>query len=158
MPTLAAVDSLLEQARGTDARAGYALALRAVTDLAALDRVRGLGPLLESWKERGRFDLAMRRTFAITAEDFERQWQRRTRWQFAFLAVAGDSALAGLVLTLGLWPMYRGRVLRQRRRLEALRAREAITDRASQSAALDLLLREIGPPRTSGGSQRDADA
>lgn len=153
MPTLAGVDSMLLNARGTDARAGYALALRAVTDLAALDPQRGLGPLLEAWKERQRFDLAMRRAFALTADDFERDWQRRTRWRFAFLAVAADSALAGSALVLLLLPLHRSRMRRQRMRLEAMRAREAITEQASRSAALDALLQAIGPgERTQSGS------
>lgn len=147
MPTLAGVDTMLAHARGTDARAGYALALRAVTDLASLDEQRGLAPLLIAWKERGRFDLAMRRAFALTADDFERDWQQRTRWRFAFLAIAADSALGGMALSLLLVPLYRSRMRRQRARLDAMRAREAITEQASRSAALDALLHAIGPER-----------
>lgn len=154
MPTLTALDSLLESPRGTDARAGYALALRAVTDLAAIDPANGLGPFLANWRARGRFDLAMRRTFAQTSEDFEREWQRRSRWRFAFLALAADSALAtGLVVVL-LLPLYRSKRREQAVRLEAMRAREAIAENANRSASLDVLLRSIG----SGRAQPDPDA
>lgn len=149
MPSLAALDTLLASRRGTDARAGYALALRAVADLAAVDRERGLEPLFTAWKERGSFDLAMRRAYAQTADDFERDWRRRTRWQFAFLAVAVNSAIGGLVLVALLVPLYRSRRRRQRQRLAEMRSREAITEQAMRSAALDDMLQGIGPAEAS---------
>ncbi len=145
MPSLAALDTLLANRRGTDARAGYALALRAVSDLAAMDRERGLAPLFAAWKERGSFDLAMRRAYAQTSDDFERDWRRRTRWQFAFLAVAVNSAMGGLVLVAMLVPLYRARRRRQQQRLDEMRRREAITEAAMRSAALDDMLQSIGP-------------
>jgi len=148
LPTLAALDTMLASPRGTEARAGYALALRAVTDLAAIDRQRGLGPLLAAWKLRGSFDLAMRSASAQTAEDFETGWQRRTRWQFAFLAVAANSAI-GILLLLGLLvPLYRTRRRKQRDRLAEMRRREAITEAAMRGAALDAMLDAIRPVTT----------
>ena len=145
MPTLSSLDTLLASRRGTDARAGYALALRAVADLAAVDRARGLEPLFAAWKERGTFDLAMRRAYAQTSDDFERDWRRRTRWQFAFLAVAVNSAMGGLLLVAMLVPLYRSRRRRQQQRLAEMRRREAITEQAMRSVALDALLQSIGP-------------
>ena len=148
LPTLAALDTMLASPRGTEARAGYALALRAVSDLAAIDRQRGLGPLLAAWKLRGSFDLAMRSASAQTAEDFETGWQRRTRWQFAFLAVAANSAI-GILLLLGLLvPLYRTRRRKQRDRLAEMRRREAITEAAMRGAALDAMLDAIRPVTT----------
>ena len=145
MPTLAALDTMLSNSRATDARAGYALALRAVTDLANLDRERGLAPLLSAWKERQSFDLAIRRAYALTSEQFERRWQQQARWQFAFLSLAADSAIVVAACLLLLGPLYRRRRREQRERLAAMREREAITERAARSQALDMLLQSIGP-------------
>ena len=148
MPTLAALDTMMSGERTTDARAAYALSLRAVSDLASIDPVRGLAPLLDAWRERGSFDLAMRRAFALTATDFESEWQQRTRWRFAFLAVAVDSAIGTMLLVLLFAPLYRSRRRAQRARLAEMRRREAITDRSNQSAALDALMSAISaaPP------------
>jgi hypothetical protein len=154
MPSLAALDTMLASAHGTDARAGYALALRAVVDLAAIDPERGLTPLLAAWKERASFDLAMRRAYAQTSEAFERQWQQRTRWQFAFLAVAANSVMGGVVLLGLLVPVYRTRRRKQHERLADMRRREAVTDAAMRSAALDAMLDAIRPA----GSSRPPDA
>lgn len=145
MPSLAALDTMLANSRGTDARAGYALALRAVADLAAIDPQRGLAPLLSAWRERGSFDLAMRRAFALTAEQFERDWQRRTRWQFAFLAMAADSAFVTALFLLLLLPLHRARRRRNAARLAAMREREATTEHALRSAALDAVLHAVRP-------------
>jgi len=145
MPSLAALDTMLLSPRGTDARAGYALALRAVTDLAAIDRDLGLAPLLTAWRERGSFDLALRRASTITAADFERQWQQRARWSLAFLAVAADSALGVALLLLLFVPLHLRRRRAHRARLDAMRLREAILERSNQSAALEALLRAIPP-------------
>lgn len=145
MPSLDALDSLLANPLSNEARAGYALSLRAVSDLAALDPARGLEPLLAAWRERGTFDLALRRSAAMTAADFERSWQRRTRWSFAFLAVVADSALGSLALLLLLVPLYRRRRRQQQERLAAMREREAVLERATQGAALDALLRGMPP-------------
>ena len=151
MPSLAALDTMLANPRGTDARAGYALALRAVSDLARIDPERGLAPFFEAWKARGSFDLAMRRAFAETSDDFEATWQRRTRWQFAFLSVAADSALGTVGLLLVLIPLYRSRRRAQAERLAAMRRREAIDESLARSSALDSVMRTIGPlPPTPG--------
>ncbi len=148
MPSLSALDTMLLSDRATDARAGYALALRAVTDLAAIDAQRGLAPLLSAWRARGSFDLALRRAVAMTADDFERQWQQRTRWSVAFLAVVADSAIGVAVLLLLFVPVYVRRRRAQRARLAEMKTREAILDRTTQSAALDALLRAVplAPP------------
>ncbi len=152
MPSLAALDTLLASPSGNEARAGYALSLRAVSTLAAIDRVHGLAPLLEAWKARGSFDLAMRRAYAQTAENFEAGWQQETRWGFAFLAVAADSALGGIVLVLLLVPLYRMRRRERRQQLAEMRQREAIAEGLARSAVLDSLVRSIGPLRTPPGS------
>ncbi len=152
MPALAAVDTLLTSARPSVARAGYALALRAVTDLAAMDSQLGLEPLLIAWKQRGSFDLATRRAYAITAERFESEWQNRTRWRFAFLAVGVDSAAALSLLLVCLLPLWQSKRRAQQARLDAMRAREAMNEGISRSLALDSMLGSIGGGRGESGS------
>ena len=154
MPSLAALDTMMSGARGTDARAAYALSLRAVSDLAAIDPDRGLTPFFAAWRERRSFDLAMRRAFTLTAADFETGWQQRTRWRFAFLAVAADGAIGTLVLLLLLAPAWRSRRAKQRARLAELRRCESIAELSSRSAALDALMYHIGPD----GSRSGPDA
>jgi hypothetical protein len=145
MPSLDELDGMLFSPRGNDARAAYALSLRAVADLAALDPQRGLEPLLSAWKERGSFDLALRRASAQTASDFEARWQRRTRFSFVFLAVVADSAVLGAIVLLPLIPMYRSKRRAQRLRITAMREREVASDAAAQGRALDSLLRSLSP-------------
>ncbi len=145
MPSLDELDGMLFSPRGNDARAAYALSLRAVADLAALDPQRGLEPLLSAWKERGSFDLALRRASAQTASDFEVRWQRRTRFSFVFLAVVADSAVLGAIVLLPLIPMYRSKRRAQRLRITAMREREVASDAAAQGRALDSLLRSLSP-------------
>ena len=145
MPSLGDLDTLLASARGGEARAGYALSLRAVSSLATIDPAHGLAPLLAAWKARGSFDLAMRRAYAQTAENFEAGWQRDTRWSFAFLAIAADSALGGMALVLLLVPLYRMRRHERAAQLAEMRRREAIAENLSRSAVLDALLRSLGP-------------
>ena len=151
MPSLPALDTMFASPRATDARAAYALSLRAVSDLAAIDQERGLGPFFSAWRERRSFDLATRRAFALTAADFESGWQQRTRWNFAFLSVAADSAIGTLLLLALLAPAWQSRRARQRARLDELRRREAITERSAQSDALDALMRDIGPAPSGSG-------
>jgi uncharacterized MnhB-related membrane protein len=154
MPTLAGLDTLLTSRNSNEATAGYALALRAVTDLASIDRARGLEPLLVALKERASFDLATRRAFAITSADFEQRWQRRTRWTFAVLALATDSAVLGAVLMLPLIPLYRVRRRAQRERLEAMKAREAAAEADLRQRTLDSVVRSIEPE----SARTDGDA
>ena len=151
MPSLAALDTLLTSPRPEVARAGYSLALRAVTDLALIDRVRGLDPLLVEWKARGTLDLALRGAFAVTTEGFERDWQQRTRWRFALLSVVLDSAMGGLALVLLFAPLYRSRRNAQRARLDEMRRREAITELTNRSEAVDTLMRSILPATDASG-------
>jgi hypothetical protein len=148
LPSLNGLDSLLLSRRPTEARAGYALALRAVVDLAALGGTNELAPLLVAWKERGSFDLALRRSAALTADQFEARWQQRTRWQFAFLALATDSALVGALLLALLLPVYRARRRRYERRLAQLRQDDAETESARREAIVDDVARGIDPDRT----------
>lgn len=145
VPTLDQLDAMLAGDRSTEALAAYAMARRAVTELAAIDPARGLAPLFDAWTERGSFDLALRRAYAVTAPDFERGWQSRVRWRFALPSLLADSAVVGLLLLAPLAPSYFTRRAERRARLAAMRVAEAAQEDAARSAAVASLVRSLGP-------------
>ena len=145
IPALAELDAMLTSERTTDALAGYALSRRAVGDLAALDPERGLGPLLVAWKERERFDLAMRRAYALPAHDFERRWQSGVRWRFALPALIADSALIGALALGPLIPVVVRRRSRRRRQLAVMRELESTAEQLRRSAVTRELVDSLAP-------------
>jgi hypothetical protein len=124
------------------AEQSYALAFRAVADLAALDQQRGLSLFFRYWRETGRFDPAVRQAYGITALAFEQVWQDRTRSRYGMLALVANLSVATAVFTVIFLPLYVGRRRRDRRRLEALRAADAAAEREEQEGALAALLGE----------------
>ena len=127
------------------AEASYALAYRAVVEMAALDPERGLTLLFEYWRESPRLDVAMRRAYGMTLDGFERRWQERTRLRYGALAVAADLTAATLVLLVLLGPFWWARRRRDRRRLAAMREADAHAELRERESAIDALLREIPP-------------
>ena len=142
--TLAGVDSGFDGGQ-MGAEASYALAHRAVAELAALDRERGLSLLFEYWKESPRLDAAMRRAYGITLDGFERRWQERTRMRYGALAVFTDLTLASLLLLALIVPLYVMRRRRDRRRLAAMRTAEALADQRATDSVIEELLRTVPP-------------
>ena len=123
------------------AEESYALAYRAVAELAALDPERGLSLFFRYWEESGRFDTAVRRAYGITASAFEKRWQERTRRRFGGLALFADITLSTLVFLAILLPLYISRRRRDRRRMDALVRADADAERrAREQRALDALL------------------
>jgi hypothetical protein len=137
MPTLDTLEAGF-YAGSAEAEASYALAFRAVSDLAALDPERGLSLFFRYWKSEGRFDPAVRQAFGITATAFERQWQERTRRRYGMLALVANLSLATSVFLIAFLPLYVQRRRRDRRRLDAMREAEAASER--EAAALEALL------------------
>ena len=149
MPTLEELEDGFVHGAG-QAEASYALAYRAVAELAALDPARGLSLFLSYWKESGRFDTAVRRAYGITAAAFEKRWRERTRRRFGGLALFADVTLSTLVFLGILLPLYVTRRRRDRRRMEALVRADADAERrAREQSALDALL---GVPPVAGPS------
>lgn len=142
-------------AGATRAGATYALAYRAVADLASLDRSRGLSLLFEYWPRAGSLDLAVRAAFGITLADFERRWRRQTRRRYGVLAVFADLSVAALVLLFVIAPLYFIRRQRDRQRLDAMRARDAEQERVEQEGAIEVLL-QCAPPPDDLPDRRDA--
>ena len=139
VPTLDELDQQFE--RGTTAaQSAYALAYRAVAELALIDRQRGLSLFFEKWRSTGSFERGLRLAYGITSATFEERWRDRTARQYGLLAIAGNFTLGGLAILFVVAPLYVMRKRRDRRRLERMREADAAAERAAQQSALDELL------------------
>ena len=141
MPTLQELE--LSFGRGTiAAQSAYALAYRAVNELAHAERDGGNGLTLffQYWRESQSFERALRRAYGITTAQFETRWASRTRAQYGVLALLGNLTVAVLVFLVLLAPLYVSRRRRDRLRLEQMRASEAAAEEAERRSALDELL------------------
>ena len=138
----ASLDSLEEGFHGGASRASgaYALAYRAVTDMAALDPHRGLSLFFEYWKQSGSMDQAMRRAFGLTQSGFEADWRARTMRRYGALAVITNLSAIVALLAFLLFPLLWIRRRRNTRRMSVLRAAEAESEHVARTSALDALL------------------
>ena len=153
VPSLEALDEGF-YAGAQRATGAYALAYRAVAELAALDRERGLALFFERWRETRSMDAAMRSAYAITYDGFEKRWQSRTRRRFGALALVADLALVGIGVLAVLVPLQQARRRRVRQRLDQMREAEAVAERAQREKALEEILRDVpGPQRPTGGAE-----
>jgi Peptidase MA superfamily len=143
-PTLAAIDSGLT-GTALQADASYALAYRAVADLAARDPRNGLAFLFAYWRESGSLDRAVRRAYGEPLESFERDWRSRVRRRYGALALVTDLSVASLFLLILLTPLYVARRRRDRARLAALKAAEDAQDARERREAIDALLATLPP-------------
>lgn len=133
----------------TSAQAAYALAYRAVDDLASIDSVNGLSRLLQDWKQTGSLDRAMRAAFGMTLPSFEHDWQQRTRRRYGGLALFSDLTLATVILLLIITPLYLARLRRDRQRMAALVASDAVAEREMSTAIEELIApKNEAPPQT----------
>jgi hypothetical protein len=138
MPTL---DELEESFGGGEsaAQSAYALAYRAVADMAERDRTHGLTLFLNYWRTTGSFERAMRQAYGTTVADFERKWRQHTRQQYGALALVSNVTIAGLLLLFVLTPLYVARRRRDRQRLERMKEADEAAERAAQTTIDDLL-------------------
>lgn len=153
VPSLEALDRAFEGGPGRAAGA-YALAQRAVVELAALDPERGLSLFFGYWRESGELDPAIRRAFQMTQGDFEARWRQRTRRRYGALALFADLSVGAVVLVMVLVPLHIARKKRNRERLERLRAAESAAERRERESAVEALLRSVGPPAQHGEEQQ----
>ena len=147
-PSLAQVDSGLT-GTALEADASYALAYRAVADLAERDPGNGLTLLFGDWRNTGSLDRAIRRAYGVTMEAYEMDWRSRVRRRYGALALVSDLSAASLVLLVLLAPLYVIRRRRDRERLAALRSAEEAAERQERRDAIDALLATL--PRGPGG-------
>jgi hypothetical protein len=147
------LDSLDRWFAGGSSQAGsaYALAYRAVSDLAALDQERGLTLLFQYWERSGSLDRAVREAYGLTLAGFDEQWRKRTMRRYGALALFADLTLAAGMMTLFILPLYVARRRRDRRRLAALVAADEAADRAARASALEELLNSAGSGRREAG-------
>lgn len=144
MPTLDELEASFGHGSSA-AQSAYALAHRAVTELAQLDREHGLSLFFQQWRGTGSMERAMRAAFGMTSAGFEAHWRSRTRRQYGALALVGNLAFAGLLLLFVLVPLYLIRKRRDRERLERMRRAEAAAELAAQQSALEALLGPTAP-------------
>ena len=145
MPTL---DELERSFSGgaTAAQSAYALAHRAVAELANIDQRRGLALFLARWRETNSMERALRLAFGITSVGFEKRWRDRTRAQYGVLALVSNLAIAGVLVVVVLGPLYVIRRRRDRERLRRMRDAEAAAEQAARESALQALLGEGAVP------------
>lgn len=123
VPTLASLDTALVGTEG-QAAVSYALAYRAVADMAQLDPAHGLSLLFRYWQASGSLDVAVRRAYGEPLDTFESTWRARTRRRYGALALLSDLSFVTLVFLGLLLPLYLARRRRDRLRFAALREAE----------------------------------
>ena len=147
IPSLDSLDAFFA---GGESRAqtGYALARRAVADMAALDRERGLSLFFPYWRESRSLDQALRRAYGVTEAGFEVRWKTGTRRRYGALAIFADVTFAALLFLAILGPLWVIRRQRDRKRLAVMRAADEAQDRREREDALHQLLYGSGeePP------------
>ena len=136
------------------AQGTYALAYRAVAELAAQDPERGLTLFFRYWKETGRFESAMRTAYGLTQSRFEDIWRARTRRRYGGLALAADLSLVAAVTLFLLMPFYIVRRRRDRLRMAALIRADEEAERRERASIIEALLRSLASPLTSPGDPR----
>jgi hypothetical protein len=144
VPSLAALDSAF-YGGAVRATGAYALAHRAVAELASLDRERGLGLFFGYWRSTGDFDVAVRRAYNMTQTQFEDRWRRMTRRRYGALAIFADLTIGAIVLMVLLIPLHFSRRRRNRDRLARMAATEEATEARERSDAIETLLRSVSP-------------
>ena len=146
VPGLAALDSGFF-AGSERAQRSYALAYRAVADLAALDERRGLALFFRYWKESGSLEVAIRSAYGMTLTAYEQMWVKRTRRRYGVLALFADVTVGSLAVLAVVTPLYIARRRRLKRRMAALLAADEAAERAARESALEALLRGEEEPR-----------
>ena len=129
----------------------YAVAHRVVAELEALDPSNGLRNFFQSWKTTGSMEVAMREAYGMTGAQFDRHWQGQLRRRFGALSLVANLALVAGLFSVLLGPLFVMRRRRDKRRLEAMRAADAASERALQESALAALLAP-SPPAEAGDS------
>lgn len=146
VPTLASLDTALVGTEG-QAAVSYALAYRAVADLARLDPTHGLSLFFEYWRASGSLDIAVRRAYGEPLDSFEASWRQQIRHRYGVLAALSDLSFLTLVFLALVMPLYILRRRRDKRRLDALRKAEAAAAAqvASAAAASSGVASEVRP-------------
>lgn len=133
------------------ARTAYLLSYTAVQRLARGPEGAALGSLFERLREGATLDEAMRDVYAMTLDQFEKQWRESVKDRYGWLFLLGRASLFWVVLTLALLLLGWRRWRYDRRRWEQMREREA-----REEAFWARLLGRTGSA-PGGGGTADAD-
>lgn len=153
LPSLEALDEAFSGG-AVRATGAYALAQRAVIELAALDPQRGLGLFFGYWRETGALDPAIRRAYNMTQSEFEERWRKQTRRRYGALAIFADLTIGAVILLFVLLPLHLSRRKRDRERLARMAAVEAAVEAKEKADAIETLLKSVGPQEDSSGDRR----
>ena len=148
-----ALDSLDAGFAGGSLRAEgtYALAYRAVAELAAQDPERGLTLFFKYWKATGRFEPAVRSAYGLTQTQFEEIWRTRTRRRYGGIALVADLSIAAALTLFLVMPFYVIRRRRDRLRMAALVRADEEAERRERASIIEALLRSLSSPLASAG-------
>jgi hypothetical protein len=139
----------------TEARMGYLLSYTAVHELAALGGEAGLAAVFRRLREGEPFEEALRRTFGITAAEFEVRWKRALVDRYGWLYLLSRAGVFWLAVTALVLFVSLRRAGRDRIRLDALRAEERRMEEASDAEPRLHEWAGISPPR---GGESDGAA
>jgi hypothetical protein len=153
LPSLEALDSAFYGGPGR-ASGAYALAHRAVVELASLDPERGLTLFFRYWKDTRKLDPAIRQAFTMTQGAFEERWRRQTRRRYGALAIFADLTIGAMILLVVLVPLHFSRRKRDRERLATMAAVELAAEAKERETAIEALLKSVGPQEDPGDSPR----
>jgi hypothetical protein len=124
--TLAAVD-LRFRSNSEDVRTAYLLAYTVVQELHALGGDAGISAFFGQLRQGDSPDVALRRVYGITQEQFERRWRSMVMDRYGWLYLLTRAALFWLLITVFVFVVGVRRVRRDRRRLEEMREEERIS-------------------------------
>ena len=150
VPSLDALEDAFGGGAGR-ASAAYALAHRALAELAALDPERGLTLFFEYWRSEGELEPAIRRAFGMTQGEFEERWRQRTRRRYGALALFADLTVGAVLLVIVLVPFHVARMRRNRARLARMAEAERRAEARERESAIETLLRSVSAPEDGGG-------
>ncbi len=112
------------------ARIAYLLSATAVEFLRGRAGDRGLEVLLPRWREEGSFERGLRLTFGFTTASFESAWRSHVTRRYGWLYLLSQSLVFWAILSILVLFLFHRRRVRDRERLERLRAEELPDDPA----------------------------
>lgn len=122
----------------------YAIAQLVVHELQGIDEQNGLKNFLVDWKSTGSYERAVRSAYGMTSAGFDDYWHKQVRRRYGALALFANVSLAFGFIGILLGPLFWMRRRRDRRRLEAMRAADAVAEEAARRSALEALLNGTG--------------
>jgi hypothetical protein len=153
VPSFEALDSAF-YGGAVRATSAYAIAHRAVAELAVLDRERGLTLFFRHWRDSRDLDVAIRRAFGMTQSQFEERFRRVTRRRYGALAIFADLSVAAVILVFLLVPLHLSRRKRNRERLQRMTVIEAEAEAKERADAIETLLKSVSPQVDAGDERR----